>query len=320
MPKTPLICGSYAFDSIMVFNDHFKNHILPDQVHMLNIAFLVPTLRKEFGGCAGNIAYNLQLLGGNPLPMATVGEDFEPYLERIKKQGINTKYIKTIAGTHTGQAFITTDLGDNQITAFHPGAMDKSHHNQISEAVQANEIAIGIISPDGREGMIAHAAQFVQAKIEFIFDPGQGLPMFDGAQLRTFIEQASYLTLNDYEAQMLQDKTGLSLRDISRQVKALIVTKGAHGCDIYTRDTTLRIKAARAEATKDPTGCGDAYRAGLLFGLMHGLDWQTIGQLSSVLGAINIAHLGTQNHTFDLALVKQMYLQNYGEMLELDTH
>lgn len=312
MKKTALICGSYAFDSIMVFQDQFKNHILPDKVHILNVSFLVPTMRKEFGGCGGNIAYNLHLLGNESVPMATVGEDFTPYMNWMQSHNMNTTHIKVIKDAYTGQAFITTDMDDNQITAFHPGAMDESHQNKVSDV---SKVDIGIVSPDGRDGMIEHSTQFADAKIPFIFDPGQGMSMFSGAELITFIEQATYIAVNDYESQMLQNKTGLSLNEIAKQVEALIVTKGAQGSEIHTNGEVITIAPAKTQATQDPTGCGDAYRAGLLFGLMNGLDWKTTGQLAGLLGAIKIAHLGTQNHQFDLTEIERLYQQNYNENL-----
>ncbi|MDC9714583.1 MAG: carbohydrate kinase family protein [Gammaproteobacteria bacterium] len=312
MSKTALICGSYAFDSIMVFHDQFKNHILPDKVHMLNVSFLVPTLRKEFGGCGGNIAYNLHLLGANSVPMATVGEDFAPYMKWMESQHMNTTHIKVIENSYTGQAFITTDMDDNQITAFHPGAMSESHQNKVSDTSAAD---IGIVSPDGRDGMIEHAQQFNDAQIPFIFDPGQGMPMFSGAELITFIEQATYIAVNDYESQMLQDKTALSLQTIASKVEALIITKGGEGSEIHANGKITHIAPAKTQSTQDPTGCGDAYRAGLLYGLMNNLDWKTTGQLAGLLGAIKIAHLGTQNHQFDLAEIERLYQQNYGEPL-----
>lgn len=312
MKKTALICGSYAFDSIMVFHDKFKNHILPDKVHMLNVSFLVPTIRKEFGGCGGNIAYNLHLLGANPIPMATVGEDFTPYTKWMESQHMNTIHIKVIKGAYTGQAFITTDMDDNQITAFHPGAMSSSHQNKVSDV---STVDIGIVSPDGRDGMLEHAKQFADAKIPFIFDPGQGMPMFSGAELTAFVEQATYVAVNDYESQMLQNKTGLDLATIASMVDALIVTKGGKGSEIHSNGETISIAPAKATATQDPTGCGDAYRAGLLYGLMNDLDWKTTGQLAGLLGAVKVAHLGTQNHTFDLAKIEQLYQENYGETL-----
>lgn len=308
MAKTALICGSYAFDSIMVFHDQFKNHILPDKVHMLNVSFMVPSMRKEFGGCGGNIAYNLHLLGANTIPMATVGEDFAPYQRWMESQHMNTTHIKVIEDSYTGQAFITTDMDDNQITAFHPGAMGESHQNKVSDV---SAVDIGIVSPDGRDGMIEHAEQFAQAGIPFIFDPGQGMPMFSGEELIRFIDQASYVAVNDYESQMLQDKTGLSLTEVAAKVQALIITKGGEGSEIHTDGEIIQIAPAKAESTQDPTGCGDAYRAGLLYGIMNELDWQTTGQLAGLLGAIKIAHLGTQNHRFDLDRIEQLYQTHY---------
>lgn len=290
-----LICGSLAYDTIMVFDDRFKNHILPDKVHMLNVSFLVPEMRREFGGCAGNIAYNLKLLGEDPLPMATAGRDFAPYSEWLDRCGISQKHIKIIDSTYTGQAFITTDQDDNQITAFHPGAMNLSHENDIGDA---SGVTIGIVSPDGRDGMIQHAAQFAKAKIPFIFDPGQGMPMFDGSDLMTFVEQATWVTLNDYEAQLMTDRTGKSVEELVGHVEALIVTLGAEGSRIYTDGECLHIPAAPVSAVKDPTGCGDAYRAGLLYGLMHDLPWETTGRIAALMGAIKIEHPGTQQHHF----------------------
>ncbi|SFV77115.1 Sugar kinases, ribokinase family [hydrothermal vent metagenome] len=312
MSKTALICGSYAFDSIMVFQDQFKNHILPDKVHMLNVSFLVPTMRKEFGGCGGNIAYNLHLLGANSIPMATVGEDFTPYMNWMESHHMNTTHMKVVKGSYTGQAFITTDMDDNQITAFHPGAMSNSHENKVSDVSVAD---IGIVSPDGRDGMIEHAKQFSEAKIPFIFDPGQGMPMFSGEELIAFVEQATYVAVNDYESQMLQDKTGLDLTTIASMVEALIITKGGEGSEIHTAGDVIQIAPAKAQSTQDPTGCGDAYRAGLLYGIMNEMDWKTIGQLAGLLGAIKIAHLGTQNHSFDIDSIEKLYKKSYEEPL-----
>jgi len=312
MSKAALICGSYAFDSIMVFHDQFKNHILPDKVHMLNVSFLVPSMRKEFGGCGGNIAYNLHLLGGNAIPMATVGEDFAPYKTWMEKHHMNTTHIKVVEGSYTGQAFITTDMDDNQITAFHPGAMSDSHQNKVSDV---SSVDIGIVSPDGRDGMIEHASQFAQAGIPFIFDPGQGMPMFSGEELITFVDQATYVAVNDYESQMLQDKTGLDLATLAAKVEAMIITKGGEGSEIYTNGEVIKIKPAKANSTQDPTGCGDAYRAGLLYGLMNNMSWKTTGQLAGLLGAIKISHLGTQNHQFDIDEIEKLYQQNYSEDL-----
>jgi len=290
-----LICGSYAYDTIMVFHDKFQNHILPDKVHMLNVSFLVPDMRREFGGCAGNIAYNLKLLGGTPLPMATVGSDFAPYAEWMDECGISRDYIKVIDDSFTGQAFITTDLSDNQITAFHPGAMSMSHENHVADAPGAT---IGIVSPDGRDGMIEHAKEFEAADIPFIFDPGQGLPMFDGEDLLRFIEQASWVTVNDYEMQLLQDRTGLSAHEIAQRVNALIVTLGGEGSHIYTKNRRIEIPSIKPAQLADPTGCGDAYRAGLLYGLMNELDWETTGRMASLAGGIKIEHAGTQQHSY----------------------
>jgi len=299
-----LICGSYAFDTIMVFNDHFKNHILPDQVHILNISFLVPEMRKEFGGCAGNIAYNLNLLGGDALPMATVGSDFGPYGEWLEECGINDQHIMIIADTYTGQAFITTDLDDNQITAFHPGAMNQSENNSVYDA---SNVTIGIVSPDGREGMIQHAQEFAEADIPFIFDPGQGMPMFNGDDLLRFVDQATWVTLNDYEAQLLQERTGQKLDDLAQHLKALIVTKGGDGSIIYTPQDDILIPAASPRMVVDPTGCGDAYRAGLLYGLMNDMDWETTGRIATLMGAMKIEKAGTQNHSFSIAEFEERF-------------
>jgi adenosine kinase len=293
--KRALICGSLAFDTIMVFGDRFANHILPDKIHILNVSFLVPQLRREFGGCAGNIAYNLKLLGDVGLPMATVGRDFAPYREWLARSGVPTDHVRVIDGELTAQAFITTDLADNQITAFHPGAMQHAHLNRVSEA---RDIAIGIVAPDGREGMIAHAAQFAAAGIPFIFDPGQQLPTFEAAELQRLLSQARWVTVNDYEWQLLQQRSRWSVSEITQHVEALIVTRGAAGSNIYTRAAQIAIPCAPARAVVDPTGCGDAYRAGVLHGLLHGLDWRTTGHIASLMGAIKIESRGTQNHRF----------------------
>jgi adenosine kinase len=303
-----------AYDNIMVFPGRFKEQILPDQIHILNVAFLVPEMRKEFGGCAGNIAYNLKLLGGSGYAMATVGDDFDGYAQWLAKTDVDARYISTVAGTFTAQAYITTDLDDNQITAFHPGAMDYSHTNAVPID---SGISIGMISPDGRQGMIDHAQQFVDAEIPFIFDPGQGLPMFDGEDLRGFIEQATWVTVNDYEGQMLQERTGWSLDEISSNVKGLIVTRGAEGSVIYTDGDVIEIPAVTPDAVLDPTGCGDAYRAGLLYGLSNELSWADTGRLAAVLGAIKIAHRGTQNHTFTPANVDDIFSTDFGYRLGL---
>jgi adenosine kinase len=264
-----LVCGSFAYDNIMVFQDRFKNHILPDKVHILNVCFLVPNMRREFGGCAGNIAYNVKLLEGACLPMGTVGEDFGPYAAWLDKCGVDRRHIRQIDGSFTAQAFVTTDMDDNQITAFHPGAMTYAHENRIAEAA---DISLGMISPDGREGMLQHAEQFAEAGIPFILDPGQGLPMFNGEELLGLIEQATWLTVNDYEWQLIKERTGLDEAQIAQRLKALIVTRGGAGSTICTNRTRLEIPAAQTAAVTDPTGCGDAYRAGLLYGLMNNFD------------------------------------------------
>jgi adenosine kinase len=289
-----LICGSLAYDNIMVFPDRFKNHILPDKIHILNVSFLVPEMRREFGGCAGNIAYNLQLLGGTPVIMATVGDDFSPYATRLARFGLEQTHVRPVANTFTAQAFITTDLDDNQITAFHPGAMNYSHENQIAEA---KDIRLGIIAPDGREGMLSHARQFDAAGIPFIFDPGQGLPMFNGEELLQFVELADYVALNDYEAQLMQERTGRTIEELAQRVTALIVTLGAQGSIIYTGGKSLTIPAVKAKQVVDPTGCGDAFRSGLLYGIVHEMDWAATGRLASFMGALKIAQRGAQNHS-----------------------
>ena len=309
---TALICGSFAYDSIMVFPDRFKNHILPDKIHMLNVSFMVPTMRREFGGCAGNIAYNLNLLGGDGLPMATVGRDFEPYAKWMDQRGINRKYIRVIDKEYTAQAYITSDLDDNQITAFHPGAMMLAHENRVPTDAG---ITLGIVSPDGREGMVEHATQFREAGIPFIFDPGQGLPMFDGNDLRAFLDKASWLAVNDYEAQLVQERTGLSPHEMTGLVDAVIITRGAKGSRIYTKGREIEIPPARVTAAVDPTGCGDAYRAGLLYGIMQGKDWETTGRIASLMGAIKIEHHGTQNHSVTPEAFARRYRETFGSGL-----
>ena len=288
-----LICGSLAFDTIMVFQDQFKNHILPDKIHALSVAFYVPEMRREFGGTAGNIAYNLQLLEGNPLIMATVGEDFGTYTTWLHHNKLNTAHIKTIPQSFTAQAFITTDTDDNQITAFHPGVMVESHQNSVNDV---KNVKLAIIAPDGRDGMFQHARECFEAGIPFMFDPGQGLPMFNGEELLHFIEMADYLAVNDYESQIIQDKTGLTLLQLAEKVKALIVTLGGSGSHIYADGQRFDIPCVKVEKIVDPTGCGDAYRAGLLYGIARGWDWPTCGRLASTMGAIKIESRGGQNH------------------------
>jgi adenosine kinase len=305
---TALICGSFAYDNIMVFPDQFKNHILPDKVHMLNVCFLVPDMRREFGGTAGNIAYNLHLLEGDGKPMGAVGSDFGPYAEWMKKTGVSQDYIKQVDDSYTAQAFITTDLDDNQITAFHPGAMNFAH----SVKIPTNDgVSLGLISPDGRDAMIQHAEQFAAANIPFIFDPGQGLPMFDGDDLKKFIDQASYVTVNDYESELMQKQTGWSEGEIAEHVQALIVTRGAEGSTVYSGGKKISIPVVSVDELKDPTGCGDAYRAGLIYGIMNDMDWETTCRIASLLGAIKIQHHGTQNHSFSLAEFKDQFKKEF---------
>lgn len=309
---TALICGSMAYDTIMVFADRFKNHILPDKIHMLNVSFLVPQLRREFGGCAGNIAYNLRLMGGAGYPMATVGRDFGPYADWLKQVGVHTDYLKVIESEYTAQGFVTTDLDDNQIWAFHPGAMNHAHVQRVPTNAG---VSLGLVSPDGRDGMLQHAEQFAAAGIPFIFDPGQGMPMFNGAELLQFIEQATWVAVNDYEAQLLSERTGLSQEQIAQRVKALIVTRGAEGSEIYAERRQIHIPCAKAAAVKDPTGCGDAYRAGLIFGLMKGMDWETTGRVAALIGAIKIETNGPQNHRFTFAEFAERFKEAFGYRL-----
>lgn len=307
-----LICGSIAYDNIMVFPDHFKNHLLPDQLHILNVCFYVPEMRREFGGCAGNIAYNLKLIGGEPLIMATVGDDAAPYMNRLQQLDIPATHVRAIPGTFCAQAFITTDLADNQITAFHPGAMLQAHENHVADS---HGVTLGIVAPDGRDAMLQHARDFKAAGIPFIFDPGQGLPMFDGQDLLNFIELADYCTVNDYEAKLLCERTGLTLEQIAAKVKALIVTLGGEGSDIYVDGKIIKVASVKPDAILDPTGCGDAYRAGLLYGISNGWDWQKTGQLASLLGSIKIAQRGAQNHKPSRDELAQRYQQAFGSAL-----
>lgn len=309
---TALICGSAAFDNIMVFEDSFKNHILPDKIHILNVSFLVPKLRREFGGCATNIAYNLKLLGEDPLPMATVGQDFDPYRQWLDRWGIRQDHIRVLDDVLTAQAFITTDLDDNQITAFHPGAMNFSETNKVSEA---KGVTIGMVSPDGRSGMVEHATQFAEAGIPFIFDPGQGLPMFNGEDLKRFVEQCTWVTVNDYEWQLLKDRTGWDVDDVTSRTRALIITRGGEGSLIHTGNAQYEIPTAAPRSVEDPTGCGDAYRAGLLFGLLNDLDWETTGRVASLMGAIKVEHHGTQNHRFTREEFEERFKASFGRSI-----
>ena len=309
-----LICGSLAFDTIMVFQDQFKNHVLPEKLHILNVCFFVPEMRREFGGTAGNIAYNLRLLNGKPLIMATAGNDFSTYTQWLAQNDISDRHIKVIDDSYTAQAFITTDLDDNQITAFHPGAMQQSHLNSVNDA---KDVSLAIIAPDGRDGMFQHARECVEAGIPFLFDPGQGLPMFSGDELLDFIEKADYLAVNDYEAQLMQEKTHLTLEALAAKVKALIVTQGAKGSTIYAEGQRIEVPCVAAEALVDPTGCGDAYRAGLLYGISKGWDWLQSGKLAAVMGAIKIASRGGQNHQPSRQEIEAKYATAFNEKINL---
>ncbi|MEI6302485.1 MAG: carbohydrate kinase family protein [Betaproteobacteria bacterium] len=307
-----LICGSMAYDNIMVFQGHFKDQILPDQIHILNVSFLVPQLRREFGGCAGNIAYNLKLLGGDPLIMATVGTDAGPYLTRLDKLGLPRTHVRQHSNALTAQAFITTDLDDNQITAFHPGAMNFAHMDHVSGWM---DVELAIIAPDGREGMLLHARELAANDIPFMFDPGQGLPMFSGEELLHFVKQATYVAVNDYEGKMLEERTGTSLERIAEGVEALIVTRGAEGSSIFTAGQRIDVPCVKAEAVLDPTGCGDAYRAGLLYGITSKFDWRKTGQIASLMGSLKIASRGGQNHTTSREEIADKYQKAFGEAL-----
>jgi adenosine kinase len=304
-----LITGSVAYDTIMVFPDRFKNHLLPDQLHILNVCFLTPEMRREYGGCAANIGYNLKLLEDEPVVMATVGEDIEPYLKRLSDQGISSACLKKIGGQFTAQAFITTDLDNNQIIAFHPGAMNYSHENRIDASCGAE---LAIIAPDGKDGMLQHARQCAAARIPFIFDPGQGLPMFSADELAEFVSLATYIAVNDYEGKLLEEKTGMSLEKIAAKVKALVLTLGGQGSEIFAGGQRHAIPIVKPAQILDPTGCGDAYRAGLLYGIAHGWDWPSTGRLGALLGAIKIAHRGAQNHTFTQTEIRGAYKREFG--------
>lgn len=309
MTKTTLICGSLAFDKIMQFNGRFAESLLADQLHKVNVSFLVPTLRTEYGGCSANIAYNLNMLGGDPLIMATIGQDGGAYLERFEKLGISTRAIRTIGSAYTAQCFVTADLDNNQINAFHPGAMEFSHENNVADA---GSLRVAIIAPDGRDGMLKHAKDCAALGVPFMFDPGQQLPRFSGPELIEFINQATYLAANDYEFDLLMDRTGLTLADIASRLEALIVTRGERGSEIYAGGQRFDIPCVEAAAVVDPTGCGDAFRAGLLHGITTGMDWPTTGRLASVMGALKIAHQGGQNHVATATQIADRFEQAFG--------
>lgn len=306
-----LICGSVAYDNIMVFKDRFKDCILPDQIHILNVCFLVPDIKRVFGGCAGNIAYNLKLLGGDPIIMATIGDDAQPYLNRLDDLGLSREHVRVVPGNFTAQAFITTDLDDNQITAFHPGAMNFSHYNSVADAKSAT---LAIVAPDGRDGMLKHARDLAAKGVPFIFDPGQQLPMFSGDELLEFLDLATYACLNDYETKLLSDRTGKSLEELAARVEALIVTLGAEGSRIHAKGEIIEIPCVEADAVVDPTGCGDAYRSGLLYGIANGWDWKQTGSLAAVMGAIKVAHQGCQSHTPSRDEIGERYRKAFGTL------
>ena len=309
---TALICGSMAFDTVMVFEGRFRDHILPHRIHVLNVSFLAPSMRRNFGGCAGNIAYNLELLGGEGLIMATVGHDFAPYARWMDECGVARTRLREVPDAFTAQAYITTDLDGNQITAFHPGAMNHSHLNVVH---QGTDIKLGIVAPDGRQGMLDHAAQFAASGIPFLFDPGQGLPMFNGEELRAFVGQASWVAVNDYEASLLSERTGWSADQIASRVRAYIITRGGEGSWIHVDGTRLEIPVAPAAQLADPTGCGDAYRAGLLYGLQCGLPWAVTGRIASLAGSIKMEHHGTQQHRYTMADFAARYRAAFGQSL-----
>ena len=309
---TILVCGSIAYDTIMVFPDRFRNHILPDQLHILNVAFLVPQLRREFGGTAGNIAYNLKLLGEDPWMMATVGHDFEPYARRLAALGLDTRHVRRLDDEFTAQAFITTDIDDNQITAFHPGAMSHAHLNAIGDV---NGATLAIVSPDGRQGMVEHARDLAAAGIPYIFDPGQGLPMFSGEDLMELMRGARVLAVNDYEGRVVEQKTGRTIAEIARGLEAVVVTRGAEGSEIHAGGRVEHVPAVKAQALVDPTGCGDAYRAGLLYGMARRWDWRKCARLASVMGSIKIGYRGGQNHVPAREDIERRFAAAFGEEL-----
>jgi adenosine kinase len=304
-----LICGSLAYDTIMVFRDRFGRHILPDKTQMISVSFTVGDMRREWGGCAGNIAYNLKALGGEPVVMATIGDDGAPYRERLAALGVAADGVRTVAGAFTAQAYIITDLDDNQITAFHPGAMGQSHESRVSDV---DGVRLGIVAPDGRDGMLKHAAEFRAARIPFVLDPGQAMTLFSGDELVDMIDAATVVAVNDYEARLLSERTGLAVEEIARRVEALVVTLGAEGSRIHVGGATIHVPPVRAQALVDPTGCGDAHRAGLLYGMAQGWDWQRTGRLGSLLGSIKIAARGGQNHALDRDLVARLYAKEFG--------
>jgi adenosine kinase len=307
---TTLVCGSIAYDTIMLFHDQFKSRILPEQTHILNVSFLVPEMRREFGGCAGNIAYNLKLLGDDPLIMATVGDDASPYLDRLDRLGLSRALVKRVEGSYTAQAFIITDLDGNQINAFHPGAMNFSHHNRVADAP---DVTLAIVAPDGRDGMLRHAEDLAAAQIPFIFDPGQQLPMFSGDEALRFLDLARYACFNDYETKLVCERTGRSVNELAERLEALIVTRGAEGSRIYVDGHHIDFPCVPPRMTVDPTGCGDAYRAGLLYGIARNWPWEQTGRLATVMGSLKVASRGGQNHTGNRAEIAERFTTAFGQ-------
>ncbi|MYD77323.1 MAG: carbohydrate kinase family protein [Gammaproteobacteria bacterium] len=309
-----LVTGSLAYDTILLFRDRFANHILPDQVHIINVSFPTEEMRREYGGCCGNIAYNLKLLGSRPVPMGTVGRDFDPYRKWMIENGIDPAHVVEIEDTWTAQAFVTTDIDNNQITAFHPGAMAHAHTVEVGDA---GDIGLGIVAPNSKEAMIRHSRQFRETGIPFFFDPGQALPLFNGDELIELVSLADYVCANDYECQMISSKTGLSLTRIREKTGVLIVTHGGGGSDIYVEDRHIHIDTVKVSRIVDPTGCGDAYRSGLLYALANGLDWETGGQLGSLMGGIKIEHSGTQNHRPTRTEIETRFSENFSKSISL---
>ena len=313
---TVLVCGSLSYDTIMSFDDKFSNHVLPKHLNIFNVAFSASGLRKEYGGCAGNICYNLGLLGCKSAPVATVGEDSERYIKRMHKIGMASFYVKTIANVYTAQSFITTDITGNQVATYYAGAMHQSHQNILPELIDnPAEIQLGVISPDGNQGMVSHAQQFTEMGVPFIFDPGQEMPSLNEQQLKRFLEQADWMIVNDYEWRIFVEKTNMTIEQVLVYLKALIITKGSRGSEIYTSDEVYEITAVPVKEAVDPTGCGDAYRSGIVYGLINQLGWQTTGQIGALMGAINVANSGAQNHKFTMEEFRGFYQQHYSEEL-----
>lgn len=309
-----LITGSIAYDTILVFDDRFANHILPDQVHIINLSLTVDGMRRDFGGCCGNIAYNLNLLGGEAVPMGTVGSDFTPYRDWMHSNGIDTTHVVEVEDAYTAQAFVTTDTDNNQITAFHPGAMTDASMVEVHEA---ENIELAIVAPNDKQAMVQHIRQLHGSGIPFMFDPGQSIPVFSGHEMVEFISIANYVCVNDYECKLISNKTGLSLTSIQEMAGILIITHGASGSDVYLDGQQFHIQTVKVSGVVDPTGCGDAYRSGLLYGLANQLDWETSAQLGSLMGGIKVEHSGTQNHSPTLGEIEGRFFDNFGKSISL---